>query len=280
MPTARRIPLFVHCLVFCAFLCVLSLAVLDPLERVVRRAVPSRRLQTVIVSESPERNKADRGEPCDGTNVTCKFPFKCRSDSTGIGVCDYFGRPPSREKLQEQLKWLVDTLDSVINGFLLVWFGDWWRISLQLVFAWQYKKRVIDIKPRVQSLEGVNPDSWNERERLHHGLFDCCGAGHTCCYVCVCGATRAADTYEIAGVLDFWCTLVLALFCSPCFLMCIMPCKRAEVRGKLGGDATCTWRDVLAVWCCGPCVSCQDAQNVDSAVHSRVRCVCTLEAVM
>jgi Cys-rich protein (TIGR01571 family) len=154
------------------------------------------------------------------------------------------------------------------------------RIIFQVIFAIIYKNRVVDRK-RVLPPALTRPDSVGlPGPDFKYGLCSCFDDCDVCMHTFFCWQTRAADTYHSAGVLDFWLTLIIALFCSPCFAICVMPFKRSEIRNRLnGGSGGCACQDCLLSFFCGLCVIVQEARVVDEALGVKTKCCCNLTGV-
>jgi len=114
---------------------------------------------------------------------------------------------------------------------------------------------------------------------FRHGLCSCLNNCHIFWTVWWCHPTRIADTYASAGVMEFWPTFLLVTCVPCCFFWLIAPCKRAEIRARLGGDRNgCTTKDFcIAIWC-STCMMCQESQAVDQALQVRTKCCCLLES--
>lgn len=153
------------------------------------------------------------------------------------------------------------------------------RVTVQFVFAAIYHAKVMSKKPQLPRTTETAGEDLHNSNGFKHSILDCCGDGDICLHGLFCCHARVADTYHTAGLLDFWATTLLAVFCAPIFVFCIMPCKRAELRGRFGGDARCGLEDFLLSVLCPLNVICQEAREVDGAVSSRVQCCCKLKAL-
>lgn len=187
------------------------------------------------------------------------------------------GRKKTDEEIKQEIKARLLVLHAIQVQNL---FSAAIRITIQIVFAIMYKKNVVDRK-NVLGPPLAQPDGSTALSGpgYKHGLCACCEDIDICLHVFFCMPTRAADTYHSAGVLDFWVTMLLALFCSPCFILCIMPCKRSEIRHRLGGSNQCGLEEFCLAWWCACCVVCQEARSVDDALGAKTRCCCNLQAV-
>jgi len=154
------------------------------------------------------------------------------------------------------------------------------RFAIEFFFAFMYKKHVVD---RKQVLNATPPQVQPEgapASGFKHGICDCFSDLDICLHTFCCWHVRVADTYHGAGVLDFWVTFLVGMICSPCFILCVMPCKRGEIRSKVsGGPSDCRFEDFLLVCCCTACTTCQEARAVDEVLGVRTKCCCQLTAV-
>lgn len=143
-----------------------------------------------------------------------------------------------------------------------------------IIFACVYKSRVVDMKPR---LDPTASSGTSTTVLSKHGLFDCCGDANICLHAWFCFKVRVADTYASANIMGFWMTFWLALCCPMAFIFCIMPMKRGQLRGRLGGSDNCTCGDFCKAVFCPCCTVVQDARAVDDALGVQTRCCCTLD---
>jgi len=133
----------------------------------------------------------------------------------------------------------------------------------------------------------VAPHSTPANRVLTHdfteGFWDCFSDTDTCvhsCFVCTIGP-RVADTYVTAGLIFPASAFPMAAFISFCycpFAFLLVPCKRAELRERLGGKAGVGFVDVLAV-CCWLCLVSQEARQVDRAIGMKTTFCCNLRQV-
>jgi len=130
----------------------------------------------------------------------------------------------------------------------------------------------------------VAPHSTPANRVLTHdfteGFFDCFNDTDTCVHSC-CHFTRGprvADTYVTAGLISpaSACPIAAIIAFCPVLHFLFMPCKRAELRERLGGKAGVGCLDVLAVCCCLCCLIAQEARQVDRAIGVKTTFCCNL----
>lgn len=185
---------------------------------------------------------------------------------------------------------LVPLLFVGIFGIVLVSLG---LVASKLIFAFCYKSKVTDMRRPLLAPAAPN----QETADFQHGLCSCFDDGQICLHSCFCLICRAGDTHAAAGLGDFWSVILcyygimfiggladgllglagLGRLAASLFWAYSMAKKRQELRTKLGLNhqgGGC--EDLLAWWCCTPCVTAQEARSVDLASGVDVRCCCSL----
>jgi len=145
-----------------------------------------------------------------------------------------------------------------------------WIISgiASIVFAFIYKRNVVDQIPPMQQQPNTNGD--------FAGLCDCCSDGPLCLHTWFCSACRAAHSFQVAGLLNYWVAIFLQLPCFELCSCCIFGYFRGELRKKLGfrnGDAM---DYLVSIPCLRPCAIGQEAMSVDKMTGVQVFCCCNL----
>lgn len=172
-------------------------------------------------------------------------------------------------------------------------------IGCQLLFACCYQSKVTNKRrPLVQQpfLNTTPQGASHPAPDFHFGLCGCCEDTNVCLHSWCCLLCRAGDTHTAAGVGDFWSVIFLyyglqivgsvvgAIIGLPPLgrllgslgYAHLMAKKRQALRQRLGLAQAGGCEDLLAWWCCTPCVVAQEAREVDQAAGVDVRCCCTL----
>lgn len=151
-------------------------------------------------------------------------------------------------------------------------------LAIHVTFACVYKAKVVDwIPPLTQRPVSVDED-------FRQDIFECTNSGQThlclhstCCYQC-----RAAHTWHVAGLCEYWPALFLLFFlgCTK-FACCIDSCVYAYFRMKLKeklGIRRNVVMDVLYSMFCPCCAVGQEAMAVDAELGTDVQCCCQLSS--
>lgn len=169
-----------------------------------------------------------------------------------------------------------------------------------LIFACQYKSKVVDQRQPLQSGgQGLGGGDFRTSP------FSCFDDTPTCLHATFCGACRAGDTYQAAGAQQFWTVIglfmlaniigsVVALFVTKdpkeqrtiswgiaaLVMGGIFHTCRRQLRTRLGGSnsAQSPFMDFLLWACCSCCAIAQEARELDAAMGVRVECCCNLQA--
>jgi len=149
------------------------------------------------------------------------------------------------------------------------------QMVIVFTFAFLYKRGVVDAYPR-ESLQAMQPQTG--QTDFKQGLCGCTGDKSVCLHATCCWAVRAAHTWDVMGIADFWVGVVVSVFCG-----CCLPCIgglvwRAQMREKFGIEKN-SINDFLMWWCCLPCAVGQEAMQVDEVVGMSVECCCNLVPV-
>jgi len=170
-----------------------------------------------------------------------------------------------------------------------------------LIFACQYKTKVVDRRPPLPGEAGQLAGG-----DFRSGPFSCFDDTPTCCHATFCGACRAGDTFQTAGLQQFWTVIGLFFLCSlvgnivakavtsdpaqaqnlssTISAVCmggIFHGYRRQLRTRLGGNenAQPIWMDFLLYSCCLCCAIAQEARELDAAMGVKVECCCNLQSV-
>jgi len=176
-----------------------------------------------------------------------------------------------------------------------------------IVFAYQYKTTVTDMRPPLQ--DGAGAGQLNRGGDFKSDLCSCFDDNPTCLHSLFCQWCRAADTYQAAGVEQYWTVIGLgvltpfignaitvlfrlllygtvgkglrgmAAMLNCLILGCIFYRYRRKLRTKLGvseEDQPGLFIDILLFGFCSCCVVAQEARAFDAATGVKVECCCQL----
>lgn len=152
------------------------------------------------------------------------------------------------------------------------------------------KKKTLDEKEKASASE--TQPSVLQNGDFPDTLWSFYSDGDTCCLSSMFMACRVVDTHVTAGLLEREhaapASLVFFWWLWPLITCCYLPCKRGELRERLGGkhDGKCrgiTGRarkmDVLLYMFCTLCAVVQEARAVDKAVGMKTTLVCGLKDI-
>lgn len=151
------------------------------------------------------------------------------------------------------------------------------NLCMSLPFAFFYKSYVVDkIPPLEQRPVSIDQD-------FQQDIF-ACFFGHTdlCLHAWCCCSCRAAHTWHVAGVIEYWPAL-FALFVSNltgaacCWQMFIFTYFRMKIKDKLGIRRDCPTDCLYSTFCCF-CAVAQEAMAVDAELGTQVACCCDLQS--
>lgn len=182
---------------------------------------------------------------------------------------------------------------------------------VRLVVSCFYKRTVTDARPQWQ---GCPPQHLLQQTgvgdtKFKHDAFSCFDNCNYCMFGCFCTPCRIADTYTAAGVgpgcgpsfwtfvivveLLAWPSVIGALASSPVQKQLLqalqlpfgiafaiwMTTRRRELRKALGDSnpQSNAGLDCLLWYCCGCCVTIQEARQVDEATGTEVACCLRLK---
>merc|ERR1719373_832543 len=77
-----------------------------------------------------------------------------------------------------------------------------------------------------------------------------------------CTGPRAAHTFHVTGILNYWVSLLTMTICPCCTLMVVNSCT--DLNTKLGGEKDNLLLAGLCACCCPVCVVAQDAASLDA----------------
>jgi len=146
----------------------------------------------------------------------------------------------------------------------------WAPFVASVIFAVVYKMHVVDkIPPLDQRPISVDED-------LRPGICECTGDLHLCLHSWFCCWCRAAHTWHVAGVCEYWPALcLLFLASSTCVNTCVSAYFRMKLKDKLGIRRNACMDVVYSLFC--PCCAVgQEALGVDAELGSEVECCCRL----
>mmetsp|Transcript_11798 Transcript_11798/g.19371 ORF Transcript_11798/g.19371 Transcript_11798/m.19371 type:complete len:382 (+) Transcript_11798:67-1212(+) len=148
------------------------------------------------------------------------------------------------------------------------------QMGILIVFAFFYKRYVVDVYPR-ERLQALEPEPQTEQKALHNPMCACCNDMHLCLHAAFCWPVRAAHTWEVMGIVDYWLGFFASLCCPLC-MPCIGGCFwRAKIRKKFGIEEN-TIGDFLMWLFCTPCAVGQEAMQVDEVSGVTVQCCCKI----
>jgi Cys-rich protein (TIGR01571 family) len=144
------------------------------------------------------------------------------------------------------------------------------EIVIALVFAYLYKTKVVDLCP---VMPAATPGS--KGKEFKQGLFDCFSNMDICLHSCCCVCCRAAHTWHVTQLMDYWKGIglfVCCWFCMPCVGGCYM---RQKLRVHVGLEED-SCMDCVKYLFCEPCSVAQEALLVDEETGVQVQCCLNL----
>lgn len=154
------------------------------------------------------------------------------------------------------------------HPFLLVSLVIW---CLQIAFACMYKQKVVDLIPSLEQ----RPIS--TLEDFQQDIFACCSEQHLCLHAGFCCQCRAAHTWHVAGICEYWPALGLLFLGHVAKIACcvdaiIYTYFRMKLKEKLGIRPNPCMDLAYSVFC--PCCAVgQEAMAVDQELGTQVDCV-------
>lgn len=155
---------------------------------------------------------------------------------------------------------------------LLISFG------LHVSFAILYKMWVVDMIPPL-SQRPISVD-----EDFRQDIFACTATGNVqlCLHATFCCQCRAAHTWHVAGVCEYWPALFLLCFAGMTKFACcvdsfVYAYFRMKLKDKLGIRRNVVM-DVLYSMFCPCCAVGQEAMAVDAELGTHVECCCRLSS--
>jgi Cys-rich protein (TIGR01571 family) len=147
------------------------------------------------------------------------------------------------------------------------------HVIILITFACVYKYQVVNSIPKLEQRPV------NALQDLPHGLCDCWSHCSLCAHLFFCGVCRAAHTWHVAQVCEYWPSV--CLFCIAgsskiiCVDVCIFTYFRTKVKERLGIKPNPAM-DCLCHLFCAPCAIGQEAMAVDEELGVKVECCCRL----
>eukprot|EP00397_Hematodinium_sp_SG-2012_P053044 GEMP01063089.1.p1 GENE.GEMP01063089.1~~GEMP01063089.1.p1 ORF type:complete len:311 (+),score=39.71 GEMP01063089.1:186-1118(+) len=193
---------------------------------------------------------------------------------------DVGGRPYSSGRFSED-RIVISHNDIIMRATV--------NLFILVVILYYYNANVYRKKKTI--MPGTIPAGALKDNEFPDGICGCCNDCDTCCLTFCCWPCRVADTYITAGIIEkdrgVIAAILFYLF-STLFFCCYFPCKRGELRRRLGGTdepgncgccgcekATCS--DWLIVFFCSHCTIAQEARAVDRAVGMKTTTFCGLK---
>jgi len=149
-------------------------------------------------------------------------------------------------------------------------------LLIHVSFAVMYKNWVVDMIPPL-SQQPISID-----EDFRQDIMECTKTGNLqlCLHATFCCQCRAAHTWHVAGVCEYWPALFLLFFASVTKMACCVDAFvytyfRMKLKDKLGIKRNPCWDLVYSMFC--PCCAVgQEAMAVDAELGTNVECCCQL----
>lgn len=150
-------------------------------------------------------------------------------------------------------------------------------LAIHVAFAIFYKIWVVDMIPPL-SQRPISVD-----EDFRQDIFAACttpGQGHLCLHATFCCQCRAAHTWHVAGICEYWPALLLLFIaswtkCACCIDSFVYTYFRMRLKEKLGIRSNLVM-DLLYSMFCPCCAVAQEAMAIDSELGTNVECCCQL----
>mmetsp|Transcript_28415 Transcript_28415/g.49616 ORF Transcript_28415/g.49616 Transcript_28415/m.49616 type:complete len:355 (-) Transcript_28415:43-1107(-) len=137
------------------------------------------------------------------------------------------------------------------------------RVFLQLIFGVIYYFLVVQKFPRPDPSRHIPPAAV-ELQKQNPLRATSMSTPKVCALSFLCPGPRAAHTYEITGVMNYW----LGLCCMSCFPCCTLFTlnKFTDLNARLGGEPMSFCPGLLYACFCSCCLIAQDAESLDIIV--------------
>lgn len=170
-----------------------------------------------------------------------------------------------------QQRWKFEEEMVEIECFPLVFFLL--QVIIPITFACVYKFQVVNNTPK------LDQKPVNALQDLPHGICDCWNHFSLCLHLFCCCMCRAAHTWHVAQVCEYWPSF--CLFCIAgtskiiCVDVCIYTYFRTKIKERLGIKPNIPM-DCLCHLFCPFCAVGQEALAVDEELGIKVECCCRL----
>mmetsp|Transcript_127214 Transcript_127214/g.223932 ORF Transcript_127214/g.223932 Transcript_127214/m.223932 type:complete len:235 (+) Transcript_127214:69-773(+) len=132
------------------------------------------------------------------------------------------------------------------------------RVALQLVFGLVYYMMIVKNYPPL--IQSPTPAAKKLQDKDEISALCDVSVANCLCSLC-CSGPRAAHTFYITGISDYWCSL-LGMSCCPCLVLCVAN-SFTDLNEKLGGEQRNVIMSILCSCLCSCCVIAQDAESLD-----------------
>jgi len=235
---------------------------------------------SILLQKAAARRAAadDRHDPGDGTHTVAIFGDGDRYDrhdgkQRESGEPKQWKRWREQEKAAKQKK--AQAMEEVAIFQLAVMAVN---IFIPIMFAVLYKIWVVDKIPPLEQ-RPVSAD-----QDFQQDICACVtsGQGSLCLHAVCCCQCRAAHTWHVAGLCEYWPALFL-LCCVGngakfvCFDVCIYTYFRMKLKDKLGIQRNLCMDVVYSIFCPW-CAVAQEAMAVDMELGTQVDCCCKLQS--
>lgn len=137
------------------------------------------------------------------------------------------------------------------------------RIFYQLLFGVIYYYLIVDKYPMLLEGKGPNEKATSLQEmNAVSASFSSGTSGPILVLSWCCSGPRAAHTFHVTGVMNYWISLVL-MSCFPCCTLALVN-GMTSLNEKLGGQKQNLLEAMLCACCCSCCVIAQDAASLDA----------------
>lgn len=175
--------------------------------------------------------------------------------------------------------------------------------SIWAAVAYCYKTQVNDRREPFLPADSI-PQDWSMVQAdFTKGVCQCFDDMQICLHGWCCWWIRISDTYAATGIQPYWIPFALLegvyfaaqllgfiillasngkldlgmlfYFIFDIFVACWLAQQRGRLREKFGGTSQeFKLVDCVCYWCCGMCITCQEAAQVDGAMGVHVDCCC------
>mmetsp|Transcript_56161 Transcript_56161/g.105813 ORF Transcript_56161/g.105813 Transcript_56161/m.105813 type:complete len:344 (+) Transcript_56161:84-1115(+) len=160
-------------------------------------------------------------------------------------------------RLGEKLQADHEKAEAILGG------SNGGRVFVQLIFGVIYYFLVVQKFPRPDPSRHIPPAAV-ELQKQNPLRATSMSTPKVCALSFLCPGPRAAHTYEITGVMNYW----LGLCCMSCFPCCTLFTlnKFTDLNARLGGEPMSFCPGLLYACFCSCCLIAQDAESLDIIV--------------